>query len=243
MEARRSGTLRRIAIGAGTALAVLGVAIIVLLDPLYTHAALDAAGSASILGLDTATTHAMSDRTIAEMVFGPATFEFTATSGGPRFYDAAEASHLRDARNVLYLFLGVVALGVVALLVGLLPRRRDPRAWRAVQAGSVVLAAAFAALGLFFALAFEPAFTLFHEVFFPQGNWEFDTATERMVQLYPTPFWELTAMMLAVLVLALCAAAWLVGRNRVRALERAAAVPPAPAAPPAAESTSTGAAR
>jgi hypothetical protein len=60
-------------------------------------------------------------------------------------------------------------------------------------------------------------------VFFPQGNWEFNSATERMVQLYPTPFWELISMTLAVLVLALCALAWLLATIRARSLSRPAA--------------------
>ena len=34
-------------------------------------------------------------------------------------------------------------------------------------------------------LLFEPAFTLFHELFFPGGNWQFDPRTDRLVQLFP----------------------------------------------------------
>ncbi len=221
MPGPRTGGGSRVVIGVGVALSILGLAVVALLDPLYIHAALDGAGSAGILGMTASATHNVSDRTIAELVFGPATFAFPATPGGPRFYDAAEASHLRDASNLLHAFLALVAVGAIALFVTLVPRRRDPGAWRAVQGGAVALAAAFCAIGLFFAVAFDAAFTLFHEIFFPQGNWEFNVATERMVQLYPTPFWELITMTLAAVTLLLCAAAWFLATMRLRSLERA----------------------
>ncbi len=222
MTGPRAGALARATIGLGTALTVLGVAVLVLLDPAYIHAALDAAGSASILGLDRSATHAVSDRTIHELVFGPATFAFPTPGSSTRFYDPAEASHLHDASNLLHAFLVVVAAGALALVVSLARYRRDPRAWRAARTGAVAFAVVFAAVGLFFGVAFDTAFTLFHEIFFPQGNWEFNSATEKMVQLYPTPFWELVAMTLAALVLILCAVAWLLATARLRSLEAGA---------------------
>ncbi len=224
MAGRSAGTAWRVAIGIGGALAILGVSVVALLDPAYIHAALDAAGSAAILGLDRQATYAASDRTMSELVFGPATFAFRLAPGGPPFYDASEASHLRDASNLLHVFLVVVLAGVVLLVLGMIRYRRDPAAWRALRAGAVVLAAAFAAIGLFFTVAFDAAFTLFHEVFFPQGNWEFNTATERMVQLYPTPFWELIATTLAILVLAICGTVWLIATLRARSLDSGAAI-------------------
>ena len=55
----------------------------------------------------------------------------------------------------------------------------------AVTAGVVV-----AALGVIAALAFEQVFLLFHEVFFPQGNFLFDPATSNLVRLYPDWYWQ-----------------------------------------------------
>jgi integral membrane protein (TIGR01906 family) len=69
--------------------------------------------------------------------------------------------------------------------------------------GGLVLAGTLAVVGAVFTVAFDQAFTLFHEVFFPGGNWSFDPRTERMVQLYPTPFWELTATVLTVVAIVL----------------------------------------
>ena len=48
-------------------------------------------------------------------------------------------------------------------------------------------------LGVVGALAFGALFTLFHELAFPAGNWAFDPATQRLVQLYPLGFWQVAA--------------------------------------------------
>ena len=202
-----------------TAGVVVGVAFLVLFNPPVTHAALRQAGSASILGLTEAQTEAVSDRTLGEMALGPGTFAFSAVAGGERFYDEAEASHLRDARTVMYLFLGFVALSAVALVAILARRRGESWAWRGVAAGGLGIAIALATIGVVATVAFDQAFTLFHEIFFPGGNWEFSLATERMVQLYPTPFWELVSTLLAILTIGIGLAVWYAARGHARRIE------------------------
>jgi uncharacterized membrane protein len=59
-----------------------------------------------------------------------------------------------------------------------------------VRDGAVAAGAVALALGLIAALAFEQAFLLFHEVFFPQGNFLFDPATSNLVRLYPDWYWQ-----------------------------------------------------
>ncbi len=205
-----------------TAGAILGVAFLALFNPPVIHVALRQAGSASILGLSEAQTEAVSDRTIGEMAFGPGTFAFAAVPGGPPFYDAAETSHLRDARTVMYLFLGFVAACAAVLVVVLARRRRDTWAWRGVAAGGIAIAVAFATIGVVATVAFDQAFTLFHEIFFPGGNWEFDIRSERMVQLYPTPFWELVSTLLAILTIGLGIAVWYYARGHARRIDEGA---------------------
>lgn len=216
----RVAAVRRGVAGLGAALTILGIGVLGLFTPLYLHAALRFADSAGILGLSQSVTQALSDRTVRELVLGPARFDFPIAPGGPRFYDAAESAHLRDAAGLLHGFLAVVALGALALLLVLVPGRRDPGIWRAVAGGAAVLAGVVAAAGVFFAVAFDAAFTLFHEIFFPQGDWSFNPLSERMVQLYPTRFWELLSMTLALVVLVLCAVVWGAATSRARTLGR-----------------------
>ncbi len=78
---------------------------------------------------------------------------------------------------------------------------------------------AFVVVGAFAAVAFDQAFTLFHEIFFPGGDWSFDPATEHLVQLYPTPFWELTAAVLVGGSVLIGAVVWALARRHARALE------------------------
>jgi len=53
----------------------------------------------------------------------------------------------------------------------------------ALVAGAGVLVVAVAA-----AVAFEPLFLLFHEIFFPQGNFLFE-ASSNLLALYPDQYW------------------------------------------------------
>ena len=58
-------------------------------------------------------------------------------------------------------------------------------------------------VGIAFALFFDQAFELFHEMFFPPGTYMFDPRTDRLVQLFPDQFWSETSVAIAVAVLVL----------------------------------------
>jgi integral membrane protein (TIGR01906 family) len=58
-------------------------------------------------------------------------------------------------------------------------------------------------VGAAFAVFFEQAFELFHEIFFPPGTYMFDPATDKLVQLFPDQFWSETSVALAATVLLL----------------------------------------
>ena len=216
--------LPRALVGIATALTILGASLALLLTPLWTHWALDAAGSERFTGQDIVGVYSVSDRTIGDLVWGPGTFgrDETCTPGNRVltadlyrcFYDAAEASHLRDARVVLYGFAAVVLVSAIGL--GVAAARTHDRAsfWGAVSRGAGTLAVVFALLGVFFLVAFDAAFTLFHQIFFPGGNWAFDPSTQRLVQLYPIPFWQLTSMALGTLTIAGGALVWWIARRR-----------------------------
>lgn len=214
------------AIFVGTILAILALAVLPLLTPWFMHPALDAAGSAGRLDLARDVVHGLSDRSVHELVLGPATFEFAGPDGQP-FYDPDERSHLQDARLLLGLFLlggGASLLGLAAAFVRW-PYRRAPM-WLVIGRAGLAAAGAVALLGLVSIVAFETLFTLFHQVFFPGGNWAFDPATQRLVQLYPFGFWQIAATALGALVFGLGLAVWWLARR----LGRSAAAQPTPAA-------------
>ncbi len=202
----------RAAVFIGTILAIIALAVLPLLTPWFIHAALDAAGSADRLGLAAAEVHALSDRTVEELVLGPGSFEIS-DPGGEAFYDAAERGHLGDARTLLGIFL--VAGGIsIAGIGAVLGRRAASRGatWTVVSRAGLITAIVVIVAGVISLVAFDSLFTLFHRVFFPAGNWSFDPATQRLVQLYPFTFWQIASAALGALVFLLGLGAWLLGR-------------------------------
>lgn len=187
-----------------------------LLTPWFIHAALDAAGSAERMGLAPEQVRDLSDRSVEELVLGPGTFEITGPDGEP-FYDLDERGHLRDARVLLGFFLvaGGISIVAIAVVLGRRPARRGS-VWVAVGGAGLTAALAVVALGIISLVAFDSLFRLFHQVFFPSGNWAFDPSTQRLVQLYPFRFWQIAAAALGVLVLALGLGTWLLGRWAAR---------------------------
>lgn len=102
---------------------------------------------------------------------------------GDAFFKESERSHLRDVAGV-YRWVGPVTTGAALLaLVGLALDRRALRRAALVDAGLVL------GVGMASAVAFEPAFLLFHRVFFPQGNFLFDPSADNIVLLYPEGYW------------------------------------------------------
>lgn len=193
-------------------MAIIALAVLPLLTPWFTHAALDAAGSAELLGLTTGQTHELSDRSLGELVLGPGAFAFDGPDGQP-FYDDAERAHLRDARLLLGIFLLAGGIGIVAIgaALGAWVDRRSA-VWTVVRQAGLASAIAVVVLGFISLVAFDSLFTLFHQVFFPGGNWAFDPSSQRLVQLYPFRFWQIAAAALGSLVFILGLATWLLGR-------------------------------
>jgi hypothetical protein len=213
--ASRGATLTGVAVTVATIVAILALAVLPLLSGWFMHPALDAAGSATWLGVPPATAHALSDRTVAEMLQGPATFAFPGPDLRP-FYDASEAAHLRDARVLL---LGLLVAGGVAgaILVARLIGAPDRRAtWSAIGRGGAAVAVGVALIGIVAAAAFGPLFELFHRVFFPGGNWAFDPRTQHLVQLYPVAFWQIAAGALGAVAFVLGLGGWLLARRMSR---------------------------
>ena len=60
-------------------------------------------------------------------------------------------------------------------------------------------------------------FEIFHQVFFPGGNYTFDPSTDRLVQLFPFAFWSETTIVVGAVIIALALALALVTGQRERA--------------------------
>ncbi len=158
---------------------------------------------------------------ISSVPVGPACSLFTSD----------EYAHMADVRAV---FRGAEIAAVLALFVGgyrISRARRRGTALRLVRAGSLVAAGIVAVIGvaatlafdpLFLVigvaatLAFDPLFLLFHDVFFPQGNFLFDPATSNLLRLYPEWYWQGITAGVAVSFIALALLAALISHGALR---------------------------
>jgi integral membrane protein (TIGR01906 family) len=100
-----------------------------------------------------------------------------------------ERAHMRDVSRLVRLLLAVLALAAVAAAISVVALRREPRRMGWVLIGTAFVMGSIAlVVGLVFAVAFEQAFLLFHEVFFPQGNFLFGPDSN-LLRLFPEGFW------------------------------------------------------
>ncbi|CAN5783434.1 hypothetical protein BH23CHL8_BH23CHL8_31380 [soil metagenome] len=207
-------TATQVLAATGAVLAITSLSVLPLLTPWFTHPALDLARSASWLGVDPTVAQDLSDRSIHELVFGPGTFALIGPDS-ELLYDAAERGHLADARLLLgtALLAGATALLAVGLSLWRSDGDRRATLWRAVSLGGLATSLGAVGLGMAGILAFGPLFELFHQVFFPGGNWAFDPTRQRLVQLYPMAFWQVAAGAFGMLTTVLGLGAWLLGRS------------------------------
>jgi integral membrane protein (TIGR01906 family) len=208
--------------GVSTVLVMVGVAIALFFNPLWV--AFEQGRSAVDLwtGWDPATIRSVTDSVVMEVFLGPGTFA-QAVAGVPVF-SRAEAGHMADVRGVVMAFAVVVLVAVVALVAAWVVDRRRAAFWRGVAAAAAATAVTVVALGIFLLLFFDTAFEIFHRIFFAAGSYTFDPLTSRLVQLFPEAFWTETSIALAVVLLAMSAAVFVVARGRRRAADRRAAV-------------------
>ena len=180
---------------------IIGAAVLLFLNPIWVQFEQDRSDVARITGYTPAQVHDVTGSILSDLVFGPP--DFAASVNGVAVLEPRERSHMVDVRTVL-ISLGLVALAATVLLVGLVVASRGRRwFWRAVETGASVLVGGVIVVGVAFALFFDQAFELFHEIFFPPGTYMFDPRTDRLVQLFPDQFWSETSVAIALVVLLL----------------------------------------
>jgi len=146
-----------------------------------------------------------------------------AFEGREPLLDARERSHMRDvARLVRLLGLVVLVSVVVAVLSGWRLRREPERQGMimVIAAGSVGAAAVM--LALVFAVAFEPAFLFFHQLFFPAGTYLFEPGSN-LITLFPEAFWYEAALAAGATIVLAALVVGILGAMRMRG----GAMPPA----------------
>ena len=113
----------------------------------------------------------------------------------------AEVNHMHDVKWVLLIATMAVAVFVlITLFSSLSLRERAPgMIRRSLFTGTWITLGLIVVLGVVGAFGWEWLFTTFHQVFFPQGNWEFSVRST-LIRLYPPQFWIDAAIAVAVIV-------------------------------------------
>lgn len=113
-------------------------------------------------------------------------------------YTKEEIAHLQDVQNVMqaanYLFyLSALILGVIIYLNYKNNRhqnnnsKKNGNLLQKLRTGSSSALIVLVLVLIFILLDFDSVFTMFHQVFFPQGNWQF-AADSLLIQTFPLPF-------------------------------------------------------
>jgi integral membrane protein (TIGR01906 family) len=203
-----------IVVAVATAIVILALAILAFLNPLWISFEQGRSQADAWTGFSPAELRTATDAILADLLLGPP--DFDAEVGGQPVLTVRERGHMRDVRGVFLAF-GLLALvSAVALAAARRLASGGAAFWRPVRAGAIGLAGAVAAIGLVGLLAFDVAFELFHRLFFAAGNYTFDPATDRLVQLFPYQFWVETAFAVGAVVLVLAAVAALLAQRHLR---------------------------
>jgi len=202
------------AVAIATALVITGVAIALFFNPVWVSFAQGRADAAAYTGWTAEQVDAVTRDIVMEVWLGPGSFG-QEVAGQPVF-DERERAHMADVRSVVLSFFAAVLVALLVLVVAGLASRGSRWFRGAVALGAGGLAVGAVAVGISFAVFFDRAFALFHQLFFAEGSWTFDPATDRLVQLFPNQFWTETSVAIAVVVVGLAILVWAVARPRAR---------------------------
>jgi integral membrane protein (TIGR01906 family) len=228
------GRIASLLIGLATAIVIVTASVLPFLSPQWIAFEQGRANATAWTGFTTDDLNAATGAILSDLVFGPPDFDVE-VSGAPVLGER-ERGHMRDVRTV---FSGLWLLAAASLVVLGLAAWRRPRiaVWRAVRAGALGLTTAVVGLGIVALVAFDALFELFHQVFFPAGSYTFDPATERLTQFFPFQFWQETAFVVGIVIVAVALVVALLAGRRASQPSRAhtgaelAATPATPATP------------
>jgi len=217
------GTLAALVIGVSAALVIVALAILPFLTPVWMSFGQTRAQATAWTGFTDAQLRYVTDSIVRDLVFGPPDFGATLPGETTPVLSDAERAHMRDVRGVFAGFYAVAIGGAVVLAAAfLLARGRVARArlWRLLSRSGTVIALVTVVGGGIGVFVFDQAFTLFHEIFFPGGNWAFDPRKDRLVQIFPDQFWSETTVAVGVVIIALALGLRWLGRRRAASLDQ-----------------------
>ena len=134
-----------------------------------------------------------------------------ALAGDEPLLNDRERSHMHDVAVLVRILAGVLVMTLVLGGVALAWLRHEPaRIGRIMLVVGGVIGGVAILLAGTFAVAFEPAFLAFHELFFPPGTYLFEPGS-KLITLFPEGFWFDAALAAGATVVVAALLATLVG--------------------------------
>ena len=195
-----AGRVASLLIGLATAIVIVAVAVLPFLTPQWVGFEQGRSNATGWTGYSPGELRTATDSILSDLVFGPANFDVQV--GGEPVLDERERGHMRDVRSI-FVGLWILAAASVVVLIAATRRRDRPATWRAVGRGALGLSVAIVVAGGVALVAFDALFEFFHTILFPAGSYTFDPATERLVQLFPFQFWEESALVVGIVIIAI----------------------------------------
>ncbi|MGZ8475610.1 MAG: lipoprotein intramolecular transacylase Lit [Candidatus Limnocylindria bacterium] len=220
MSERLPRVAASVVVAVATAIVILALAILPFLNPVWVSFEQGRSRADAWTGFSATELRTATDAILADLILGPPDFDVEV--GGAPVLNAQERGHMVDVRGV-FLGFGAVALVSIGALAVARRVRGEDAFWRPVRAGAVGIAGAVVALGLIGLFAFDAAFEAFHQLFFAGGNYTFDPATDRLVQLFPYQFWVETSFAVGIVVLVIAAFSMWLAQRRLGSGQRVAA--------------------
>ncbi len=138
---------------------------------------------------------------------GEKTFYYTVTANGlaTPVLNARETAHMEDVKSLFVLANRAQEITVVFVLlyaVAFFIWARDGQARQLAAQSLIGLALGIGvvgAIGIVALFGFEAAFERFHTIAFSNDLWKLNPATDRLIQMFPEPFWRDMTIVLGVM--------------------------------------------
>ncbi len=133
-------------------------------------------------------------------------------STGELVWSESGKSHFTDVRKLFALDLIIAGSSAVILIFTfIITRMKRIRLQRIFGLnplfyGGIIPGVLFSVLGVFIAMDFNRAFTVFHNIFFPgKDNWIFNPNTDAIITILPEQFFAHCALLIGVSIIIMCA--------------------------------------
>ncbi|HEX7172166.1 MAG TPA: DUF1461 domain-containing protein [Candidatus Limnocylindria bacterium] len=200
--------------GVSLAVVILLVGPLLLFNPVFTSALQVRHGVAASFDTSQAEIERVTGSYLADIYLDG---DFDASLDGEEpLLDADERSHMSDVSRLVRVLagIGIVAL-ILAIVTGAWLRHERHRQGRIMLTAAGTIGAVAVLVAGVFAVAFEPAFLFFHEVFFPPGTYLFETGSD-LITLFPEGFWFDAALLAGASIIVVALAATVIGFRRWR---------------------------